>query len=613
MNLSFLISQMVKKSSTISSEALAFGAQFLTEFSGQWAATDGITAWDTDVLVITTAQLNTEIATAIANPTKKTRIRISASFANTASTTVQFNGTATQGNFITNGGALLVCPDTTEVNINSTVQINGCRGIHIKGLMFARTLTDANLNKNWIPSDGGTDPQDTNSFIVQRNSTRPLWSILRFDNCKFGAGFINNDAKEWMTVCSFSGFEEIVLKNCSWKGGKAFIKTFNYRRFRNINPDFQLVLRDVLQGSMTDVPVTCGTISGSITIGSNVIESTSSLSIASYNGNIASGMLLNGAGIPGNTTILSFNGPPSAPTQITMSASATATSTLTINIQDCVRSRYQSDVYSYSWESGGTRRNYYDNANEMTTEATPRLKGYYDNHSDAFQLGVPTDLAGYKVIIENMCMYAERTTYYDDTVAVVRKSASPQAIYMDDSPQKIQGLFINNIIANDINWNIKSWNGSSIVESCSCVRVGSSPPSAKVSNGDQFNYTIDWNPSVSATRKTGTSIPTSLTINNTIAGDYPVVGSNSQYEGFSPTILNSATASPVIGVANYGSSFEGTFSLDSEGRNTYTFSDTGSESQAQFRAALYAQFKPKGSLIGKGARDPSTWTESNFN
>lgn len=494
-----------------------------------WSGTDGITAWDVDVTVSTTAALNSAIVTAIgANRALKTRIKLSSGFTNTTATTISFNGNATNGNLIGAGGALLIEPETTRVNINSLVNINGIRGLKIRGVTFSRTVSDHGGSLNWVPGDGGIDPMDTNAFVVQRNSSRPLWSIVHFEDCYFGGGFSANPTQaanplDWMIACTLTYAEEIYMKNCKFKGAKLGVKLNNVRRFKADNPDFQQIVGDCMTNMNSD------------------------------------------------TLILSEN----------------------------IRTLYPNDQNVYTWINGMTVRNLFDNATQLSADLRDRQ--FWNEHSDMIQHGTSTDTIGNKCLIENFMCYAERATYKD--VSNSRMTAAPQGIYLDDTNMNLVTVIRNSLIAASSVWTIKGWNGSTYIDNCTVVRVGSMAPSATLgANG--FNETVDPKPKVSATQKTG--YRGSIRVRNCILGEINTP-SGTGYEGSMLSQSNNIIANPTIGTANYSSIFKGTFTTDSEGRNVYTFTDDGESTQELFRQALYNQFAPKTEYRIYGVKNPQIW------
>ncbi len=734
---------------------------------------DNVVSWDTDTLITTTAGLNTALTTACSNPTLKTRLRISSTFTNTATTTINFNGTATNGNFIANGGCLLVVADTTPVTITSLVNINGIRGVKIKNLNFSYTITTAALTNDFVPSiDLTSDPSDTNGFVVQRNATRPLFPIVHFENVGWGAGISSADPLDWMIGMTVSSCEEIYFKNCTCtSGSKIGLKVNNVRRLKVQGCDFQQIIGDYIDNFNTDPTTSLGTFTATGTNGSDTLTAVgtppaNSTSI-SYYGGIVSGMAVTGTGIPASTIIGTVTGSASAPTSLTMVNATTGaavnftgtTGAFTVTLLDNLRARYNSDRSVYSWYTGNTFRNIYDNVNQKTknrgvgtvvystngtttvtitsgspakaiapaqtnmpaftatangtttlssitgytgsagvsagllvrgtgiqpgsrivsftgaataptsitltktassgtnaytavpmsrtyingpnlpvdsevigfegtntapttlyiaSAATGTATGqsltsilgdreYWNEHTDHIQHGTAGETLDNNALIENMAAYGERTTYYDDLGTFVRKSAGTQGVYFDDTTKKLNAVFYNCIIANDSVWGLDSWTGTMYAEKCTIVRVGQRPASASIAGGAPFDYELATRPLPSIYERQPTGGNTVVSVRNCIAGQVATTSGAGYEAAATHTESGNVVANPTASSANYGTIFNGTFTVDGEGRNAYTFTDDGVASQATFRSALYTQFTPK--TGSAGIADPSTWTE----
>ncbi len=108
------------------------------------------------------------------------------------------------------------------------------------------------------------------------------------------------------------------------------------------------------------------------------------------------------------------------------------------------------------------------------------------------------------------------------------------------------------------------------------------------------------------------SITTSVWDYSANSSSPPVRTANGVYLGSLSTLTMTSNAFPDWSDgahANDPNDFmAGTFTLDAQDRWSYTMQDDGLNTQAQFRAAMYAQFA---STVGAvGITDPATWPTS---
>lgn len=267
-----------------------------------------------------------------------------------------------------------------------------------------------------------------------------------------------------------------------------------------------------------------------------------------------------------------------------------------------LRSEYPSDQRCYVWSRLNTLQNIADISDMVNSQGEDVQ--FWAEHTDADQYGTSTDNLDYCILSEYEAIYGERVTFKDS--GGIRNVPGMQFLYCDDTSKQINVVAHNCLVAGGFVNCLATWNGESFAERMTLVRHGQLPPSATLAE-DGFNDVIDPYPSFVARKldagKTGT-----LFVKDSLASDF-AERSGTGYVAGTLTQVNNAVADCRIAASTtaYSNLFEGTFDRDSESRQIYDFVDDGSLTQAELRAALFAQFTPKGAAVGKGCSDPATW------
>jgi hypothetical protein len=224
-------------------------AEIEAGFADQWAGLASNTVWDTDTTVTTPAALQTALTACFSTAsgsiaiTRKHRIVCDWNGTLTATsgaTNIQARGysstsrPAGDGHSDNGGGIYVVAATGKTPAIGNMLDVLGVRGIHVRGLGFA---------KEWT----GSGAQETQFGAQCRlNSSFPAKPIAIFEDCTFGVAYHNGAAADtqWiggMTVSSAADW--IYLKNCSGAGFENGFKIIS--RFTKIEGcDFQLVKQD---------------------------------------------------------------------------------------------------------------------------------------------------------------------------------------------------------------------------------------------------------------------------------------------------------------------------------------------------------------------------------
>lgn len=249
-------------------------------------------------------------------------------------------------------------------------------------------------------------------------------------------------------------------------------------------------------------------------------------------------------------------------------------STSTIN-GSSLDTRYP-DRKVYHWMRCNTDRNVCDD---------PSLTAV---HFDFIQTGHAADVAD-SVYLD------EFNTSYTDLINT--GSNVSQGNYQDDSPRALIGVAHSNLIAINGFHALVGFGGSSgssehWMERNTLVRTAGS--------------TADNEPRLHTDFFAGGSVLTHTRDN--IAAQYLNSGRSGKLNGTYDS-AGDVIADPRIGTASpnrYQDCFAGSFAPDGNGRTSYSFIDDGLQSQAAFRAALFAQFEPSGDP-NKGVPNPALW------
>jgi hypothetical protein len=207
----------------------------------------------------------------------------------------------------------------------------------------------------------------------------------------------------------------------------------------------------------------------------------------------------------------------------------------------------------------------------------------------------------------------------------VRYGNNTQGNYNDDTPYAIELVDICSIRATGTGNSGRTWGGTYDLERCYFGRTSVPPSATAAANG--FNYSIDPEANITIATPYSGYVPTQVNVTNSVVGlmierltnlqqpsiTYINRNSNGIYGNGSDANMN---ASGNIFVSHRGGvsapnrpedKLAGTFTRDSEGRLTYSI--TAGLTQAQFRTALYDQFKLSNSTdrLTKGPTSPATW------
>jgi hypothetical protein len=202
--------------------------------------------------------------------------------------------------------------------------------------------------------------------------------------------------------------------------------------------------------------------------------------------------------------------------------------------------------------------------------------------------------------------------------ASLRIGGGTQGIYADDTGLAYSHdiLPVCSIIAGTAS-ELAFWNGTGTADRVHLVRPGEMIPNAEV-GADGFTYSTDVEAYATSGRKSGSPAPTiSHTIRNSVLGKVTDLANSATrtadgtYTGTSAALLldNNRYVKWQTGAENADTLLAGTFTRDAQGRLAYTMQNDGLNTQAQFRAAMYAQLRLANvtDRAAIGTTDPATW------
>lgn len=248
--------------------------------------------------------------------------------------------------------------------------------------------------------------------------------------------------------------------------------------------------------------------------------------------------------------------------------------------------KYASDPYVYTWILGNVARNIIDDP-VASAGASP--------HNDFAQFGPAgaNDALNYRSLIEFNVSYMERFNTWS--------SGGTQGVYQDDSSKAQQIVSHSNYYGMNA-YNVMGAYGGGSVDSWTYHDHCLGFRTAKTESA------VDGEPRVYAFRLSewASTAETTCYMSNSVFGaagspnNATIEQENCAYA--SPRIAKQGTAE------DYSSNFSGVFSTDIQGKTTYDFDDSGTNSLDDFRAAVAAQFAPKAAIADKMPPDPSLWS-----
>jgi len=394
---------------------------------------------------------------------------------------------------------------------------------------------------NLLPgTTSNANPRDMSCITLQRAAnTAPALPIVIIEGGKIGKGHTSTDPQRYGSGIAAINCEQATIKRVAFKGCETGLKIITVRRALWHQNDFQQMIGDVCINTNINVDTV---VSGGETYGSVYL-----------------------------------------------------------------------DRIGYEWVRLNTRRNMVDDCARFTARGEDLR--FDQAHADFSQHGTSGDRGGYVFLFEYNADYAERETHADrngsfrnNTQSTVRVTGGTQGGYNDDAgaSYNLDQVSYANLITVNTAIGLTAYNGVTDIERNHVLRAGRIAANA-VSGTDGFDYSTDVASNVTVRKKSGAATAHASVLNNiltTVASLSTVV--DSLAAPIEPAENGNLLCDPRVTAAE-GARLQDVFPTSTftsiNGHNGYVFDDDGGGSQAEFRAALFAQF-PHAS---KGAPDPATW------
>lgn len=616
-------------SASAKTEAEAIETHFVTN---DWAPDLASVVWDDTVPIADGGELfrwlrnNLSIGGVVLNPARNQRIQLAAA-GNFAFNAPNQTGGGTAGlleirgrDYLGNGKVLLIEPATTSPNITQRLSISGCRGVYVRNLRFVGGGDDWGLDwQNWAPTSvhtlnitaGGTGyvTGEVLTFTGTYDQA-PAGTIIATAgvvtgvNITFGGKYVRDQA---------SGVTNITGVGVATAGGSGATFTVPAQQASPRDTPCIFIQRNTSNPLMSVVVFDNCDI-GKGHVGTNPQQFAVGISCVNQEQ-----LTVIGCRFYGYETGLSCTSVRRlrAHRNDFQGAIGDAIIHLHTNVNTVVTGGQTfgtafPDAIAYSWARLNTARAIVDDCARTNVQGEDLR--FDQAHTDFFQNGTSGDNGSYKTLIEFNAVYFERETWQDrngsfrnNSASTVRVTGGTQGTYFDDSASTFTQDTVqhSNLIAVNTSNALVTYQGTSFVERNTGVRVGRMAPSA-TTVPDGFNFSQDFNVDLTMGRKDASATAT-IHVRDNIMGGISTYPPNRNVTA--TTDAGNVTANPRLTASvgeRYVDLFAGTFTTVN-GLNGYTFTDTGANSQAAFRAALYAQFTPIGAAVGKGAPDPSLW------
>lgn len=254
---------------------------------------------------------------------------------------------------------------------------------------------------------------------------------------------------------------------------------------------------------------------------------------------------------------------------------------------EATQNKYALDPWCYFWSYGNVARNIVD----ISTVGTPLAAT--PPHTDEYQLGNVDDVLNYRCLFEFNVGYLERANFVNGT--------GTQGGYKDDTSYAIQCVEHSNVLA------INAYSATGAMGGGTEESFTYSERNTIVRTAHMDGPVIDPDPRAFAFRLQAPTVgQTKLYLSNCLVGsigtpaDATIIQSN--------VVLANPNVASQVGATSYPSRFKGVFANDAQGRTSYTFDDSGADTPAEFRTALWAQFEPEDSVVAAAtAPDPALW------
>jgi hypothetical protein len=505
------------------------------------------------------------------------------------------------------GGVLITSTDPSDpVLLTGGVLVYGYRGIEFNGVGSGKAAS----------APTGTARDAALAFYVQRTSTFPEAPVVRFVDCRLGALWDPDVTDPLLAgvVLKQNGYcEQFDVIDCTFKGGETLISSNGCYRIRIWGNDFtqqigdaRIILSKSMSSQINNTFADRTQVWSRMNTGRYVVDDAdiadkhadaqqhgTSTDVQSYK-------------VLVEHDVFQMSRPNSYADVRRVSVSANPTDGQTLTVAGTTFTFRDTASLSTDIQIAGTRA-------ETIANVEPKLEAAgisdlmfvlpssasFDIYFTAGNIGSVSSSAGW-------------------TVTTIRPSGGVQGLYNDDAAAaySIDLIAICCIFAT-YGTAAALYQGTSIIDRCTFARTAQIAPNAEVGT-DGYTYSTDDQINLIVHRATGTPA-INVTIRNSVFtgtagslfgaktadGVYSVTNgsltlANNRYVGWAAAHSSETRADTLL---------NGPFSTDAQGRVTYSVTNDASNSQAAFRAEMYARLKLANvtDRATIGPTDPATW------
>lgn len=513
------------------------------------------------------------------------------------------------------GGLLIESSDTgNPVAFQTVVNLRGYRGAHFRYVDFSNIAS--------APTSAARDAAVC--VAIQSSTTFPESGVYRFENCRFGLAYHASGETEVayapVAVSQVGGSyptAQIDFVNCTWNGAQTGFKATGTYLIRLWGNDFQQIIGDAMiplhtatiQNYKASLSETVFIWTRLNTMRNMADDPAFSLEHTDFgqsgtSGDIGGYKIVHEFDIAHAYRIAGTD-------NVTLTFSAQPENLSTITIGGTVFTFKTTPSAATDVQIGATLSATLTTARTVITANLPASLNRVGGGSTTI------------VCCFNFNQYTapSRSTVPASNATVgtpLRVAGGTQGYYNDDSSYPFESVRISSLLtANDGICNTM-YNGTTITDRCVGGRPKAQPPNATV-GASGFNYSWDFLPYFTSGRKTQSTLKNHTIYNSIVqrvldAGQSPSVyrTANGVYSGTLSTLTMTGCQFPDWSAGAHanepGDIMAGTFVLDAQNRWSYTMQDDGLNTQAQFRADMYAQFQALAGPVG--ITDPATWPAS---
>jgi hypothetical protein len=503
------------------------------------------------------------------------------------------------------GGVLITSTDTANpVFLSGGVLIYGYRGLEFNGVGGGKAATSTSTRDSAL------------GFYIQRTSTYPEAPVVRFVDCNLGALWnpaVTNPLLAGVVLKQNGYCEQLDVIDCTFKGGENLLVANGCRFLRSWGNDFtrqigdaRIILAKFKASDINSAFSDRALVWSRLNTGRYVVDDANIADKHADAQQHGTSSDVQGYTVLVEHDVFQMSRPNSYADLRRVTIPSNPTNGQTLTVSGTVFTFRTTASASTDIQIGATRA-------ETIANVEPKLEaagianlmfvlpssGSFDIYFTAGNVGSVSSSAGW-------------------TVTTVRPSGGVQGFYNDDSAaiHSIDLLAICCIMAT-YGTAASIYQGTTIIDRCTFARTAEIAPNAEAGT-DGYTYSTDDQINLIVNRATGTPA-INVTIRNSVftgtsgslfgartadgtynATNGTLILSNNRYVGWAAAHASETRADTLL---------NGPFSTDDQDRITYSVTNDASNSQAAFRAEMYARLKlaDEGDRADIGSTDPAFW------